>query len=278
MDTLIFLMYPFLACVLLVLIHAYFGIHILERGIIFVDLALAQFIGIGIAISFLFGENGSYTLPLIFAILGAAVLAFSKWVSRYVNVEAFIGVVYIFSVSAAILILDRSPHGLEEFKAILNGNIIWVTPHELLSTFIIYAAVGLLHFFLRRQFLALSYEGKGTYILELLFFLSFAMVLVKSVKLAGIMQVFSFLVLPALIGRLFSLKPLQVLIYGWIIGVAASIGGIFISYFLDLPTGPVIVAGMALAFFALLASKILHQKYMDGRRSVLSTTKPSESG
>jgi zinc/manganese transport system permease protein len=277
-DTLIFLMYPFLACVLLVLIHAYFGIHILERGIIFVDLALAQFIGIGIAISFLFGENGSYMLPLFFAVLGAAVLAFSKWVSKYVNVEAFIGVVYIFSVSAAILILDRSPHGLEEFKAILNGNIIWVTPHELLSTFIIYAAVGLLHFLLRRQFLALSYEGKGTYFLELLFFLSFAMVLVKSVKLAGIMQVFSFLVLPALIGRLFSLKPLQVLIYGWIIGVAASIAGILISYLMDLPTGPVIVAGMALAFFALLGSKILHQKYMDGRRSVLGTTKSSESG
>jgi zinc/manganese transport system permease protein len=259
-DTLIFLLYPFLACVLLVLIHAYFGIHILERGIIFVDLALAQFIGIGIAISFLFGENESYLLPLVFAVLGAAVLALSKWVSRYVNVEAFIGVVYIFSVSAAILILDRSPHGLEEFKTILNGNIIWVTPHELRSTFFIYAAVGLLHFFLRRQFLALSYEGKGTYVLELLFFLSFAMVLVKSVKLAGIMQVFSFLVLPALIGRLFSLKPFQVLIIGWVIGVAASVVGILLSYFLDLPTGPVIVAGMALAFFALLVSKIMSRK------------------
>jgi zinc/manganese transport system permease protein len=273
-DTLIFLAYPFLACVLLVLIHAYFGIHILERGIIFVDLALAQFIGIGIAISFLFGENESYILPLTFAVLGAAVLAFSKWVSRYVNVEAFIGVVYIFSVSAAILILDRSPHGLEEFKTILNGNIIWVTPHELRSTFVIYAAVGLLHYVLRRQFLALSYEGKGTYLLELLFFLSFAMVLVKSVKLAGIMQVFSFLVLPALIGRLFSLKPFQVLIIGWIIGVAASIVGILLSYFLDLPTGPVIVAGMALAFFALLVGKIIQRKFMEGRE--LSISKTSE--
>jgi zinc/manganese transport system permease protein len=273
-DTLIFLAYPFLACVLLVLIHAYFGIHILARGIIFVDLALAQFIGIGIAISFLFGDNESYILPLTFAVLGAAVLAFSKWVSRYVNVEAFIGVVYIFSVSAAILILDRSPHGLEEFKTILNGNIIWVTPHELRSTFVIYAAVGLLHFFLRRQFLALSYEGKGTYVLELLFFLSFAMVLVKSVKLAGIMQVFSFLVLPALIGRLFSLKPFQVLIIGWIIGVAASIVGILLSYFLDLPTGPVIVAGMALAFFALLVGKIIQRKFMEGRE--LSISKTSE--
>jgi zinc transport system permease protein len=86
------------------------------------------------------------------------------------------------------------------------------------------------------------------------------------------------LVLPAQIGRLFSLKPFQVLIYGWIIGVAASIAGILLSYFLDLPTGPVIVAGMALSFFVLLASKVLHQKYMGGRGSELGTTKTSESG
>jgi zinc/manganese transport system permease protein len=257
MDTLAFLTYPFLACLLLVLIHAYFGIHILERGIIFVDLALAQFIGIGIAVSFLVGEDGSYSLPLLFAVLGAAVLSLSKRVAKHVNVEAFIGVIYIFSVSAAILILDRSPHGLEEFKAILNGNIIWVTPRELTSTFVIYSAVGLLHLLLRRQFLALSYEGRGSYLLELSFFLSFAIVLVKSVQLAGIMQVFSFLVLPALIGRLFSLKPFRVLIAGWVIGVAASIAGILLSYVLDIPTAPVIVTGMALTFFGLLAGKII---------------------
>jgi zinc/manganese transport system permease protein len=227
MEALNFLLYPFLACVLLVLIHAYFGIHILERGIIFVDLALAQFIGIGIAISFLFGENESYTLPLVFAVLGAAVLAFSKWVSRYVNVEAFIGVVYIFSVSAAILILDRSPHGLEEFKAILNGNIIWVTPREILSTFIVYGLVGLLHFILWKKFYALSFHGKGGFWLEFLFFASFAVVLVKSVQMAGILQVFSFLVIPALIGRLFFKQPFRVLMIGWLLGVLVSIGGSF---------------------------------------------------
>jgi zinc/manganese transport system permease protein len=273
MDTLLFLLYPFLACLLLVLIHAYFGIHILERGIIFVDLALAQFIGIGIAISFLMGEGGSYALPLAFAVLGAAVLSLSKRVADHVNVEAFIGVIYIFSVSAAILVLDRSPHGLEEFKAILNGNILWVTPQELLHTLFIYAAVGLLHLFLRRQFLALSYEGRGSYLLELLFFLSFSMVLVKSVQLAGIMQVFSFLVLPALIGRLFSLRPLHVLIFGWVIGVAASMLGILLSYSLDLPTAPVIVTALASVFFILLAGKAFfpnsykNRKHLHWKRS-----------
>ena len=260
MEVLYFLVWPFLACLLLILIHAYFGVHILARGIIFVDLALAQFIGIGIALSFLLGEEHGILLALAFALLGAFILSLSKQVARLVNIEAFIGVLYIFSVSAAILILDRSPHGLEEFKTILNGNIIWVTPQEVFSTFLLYAAVGLLHFFLRNQFLALSYDGKGNTFLEFLFFASFALVLVKSVRLAGILQVFSFLVMPALIGRLYTLKPFVVLMVGWIVGVLITIAGIALSYKLDIPTAPVIVAGLAITFFLLLAIKAIDQK------------------
>lgn len=260
MEILSFLTWPFLACLLLILIHAYFGVHILARGIIFVDLALAQFIGIGIALSFLLGEEHGTLLALVFALLGAFILSLSKRVARLVNIEAFIGVLYIFSVSAAILILDRSPHGLEEFKTILNGNIIWVTPQEVFFTFLLYAAVGLLHFFLRKQFLALTFEGKGTAFAEFLFFATFAMVLVKSVRMAGILQVFSFLVIPALIGRLFSLKPFRVLMVGWIVGVLITIAGMALSYKLDIPTAPVIVAGLALTFFILLAIKSILQR------------------
>jgi zinc/manganese transport system permease protein len=260
MEILNFLAWPFLACLLLILIHAYFGVHILARGIIFVDLALAQFIGIGIALSFLLGEEHGILLALVFALLGAFILSLSKCVARLVNIEAFIGVLYIFSVSAAILILDRSPHGLEEFKTILNGNIIWVTPRDVFLTFLLYAAVGLLHFFLRKQFLALSYEGEGSTLLEFLFFASFAIVLVKSVRMAGILQVFSFLVMPALIGRLYTLKPFVVLMVGWIVGVLITIAGIALSFKLDIPTAPVIVAGLALTFFLLLAIKAIRQK------------------
>lgn len=252
MEALTFLVYPFLACLLLIVIHAYFGIHILQRGIIFVDLALAQFIGVGIALSFLLGEEHGTILALAFAMLGAFILSLSKKVARLVNIEAFIGVLYIFSVSAAILILDRSPHGLEEFKTILNGNIIWVTPHEVFTTFLVYGAVGLLHFILRKRFLALSYEGKGGAFLEFLFFASFAVVLVKSVKMAGILQVFSFLVIPALIGRLYSLKPFLVLMIGWIVGVLITIAGIALSYKLDAPTAPFIVVLLSIVFFLLL--------------------------
>jgi zinc/manganese transport system permease protein len=252
MEALHFLVYPFLACLLLIGIHAYFGIHILERGIIFVDLALAQFIGIGLALSFLLGGENHILLSLIFAMLGALILAASKRAARYVNIEAFIGVLYIFSVSAAILILDRSPHGLEEFKTIINGNIIWVTPEDIFSTFIVYGLIGLLHVVLWKKFYALSFQGKGGFWLEFLFFASFAVVLVKSVQMAGILQVFSFLVIPALIGRTFFREPAKVLMTGWLLGALVSIGGIFLSYKFDIPTAPVIVLSLSIIFFVLL--------------------------
>jgi zinc/manganese transport system permease protein len=124
----------------------------------------------------------------------------------------------------------------------------------------VYGAVGILHFILRKQFLALSYEGKGTAFLEFLFFASFAVVLVKLVKMAGILQVFSFLVIPALIGRLYSLKPFVILMIGWIVGVLITIAGIALSYKLDEPTAPLIVAGLAFTFFLPLSMKAFHTK------------------
>ncbi|MEW6518233.1 MAG: metal ABC transporter permease [Thermodesulfobacteriota bacterium] len=257
METITFLLGPLLACLLLILIHAYFGIHILERGIIFVDLALAQFIGIGIALSFLAGEEKLLPLSLAFALFGAFILSLARRVAGHVNIEAFIGILYIFAFAASILILDRSPHGTEEFKAIMNGNIIWVTPRELLSTFIVYAGVGILHFLLRRRFFALSFTGQGGMATEFLFFVSFAVVLVKSVALAGVLQVFAFLIIPALIGRLFCRRTLSMLLVGWTVGVLVSIGGIYLSLLLDIPTSPAIVAGLAMVFFALLGAKML---------------------
>lgn len=257
METIVFLLYPFLACLLLIAIHAYFGIHILERGIIFVDLALAQFIGIGIALSFVFGEEKSVLFSLIFAFLGSTILAFSKRAARHVNIEAFIGILYIFAYAASILILDHSPHGLEEFKAIMDGNIIWVTPREVIYTLIVYGLVGGFHFLLRKRFFALTFEKKGGVGMEFLFFASFAVVLVKSVAMAGILQVFAFLIIPALIGRLFFKEPLPMLLTGWLTGVLASMAGIFVSMKFDLPTSPTIVAGLALTFFLLLMVKSL---------------------
>jgi zinc/manganese transport system permease protein len=255
MEALTFLFYPFLGCVALVLIHAYFGIHILERGIIFVDIALAQFIGIGIALSFFLSHENTYMLSIAFAVLGASILSLSKRIGRLINIEAFIGVLYIFSFAVSILILDRSPHGAEEFKAILNGNILWLTPKDVLSAFVLYGLLGGFHFIFRKKFLALTFDGNKRFAWEFLFFLTFALVLVKSVQMAGILQVFSFLIVPALIGRLYTREPLKILLIGWTVGLLGSITGIGISYKFDLPTAPLTVASLSVIFLALLSLK-----------------------
>ncbi|MEN6321165.1 MAG: metal ABC transporter permease [Syntrophaceae bacterium] len=257
MEALSFFFYPLAACILLILIHAYFGIHILERGIIFVDLSLAQFIGVGIACSFFFSHDVlvKYVLSIFFAILGAFILSFSRRISKHTNIEAFIGVLYISSLAASILVLDRSPHGLEEFKTILNGNIIWVGGDEIACTFIVYAAIGIFHIIFRKQFYALTFEEKGGFFWEFLFFLSFAVVLVKSVQMAGILQVFAFLIIPALIGKLFTKKLLTVLIGGWLLGLISSSFGLIASYAWDLPTAPLIVASLSSAYFLILLVK-----------------------
>jgi zinc/manganese transport system permease protein len=263
MEVVSFLLYPFLGCVLLILIHAYFGIHILERGIIFVDLSLAQFIAMGIALSFLLGHDegsGKTMYAIAFAILGATVLSLSRFIRDLVNLEAFIGALYIFSLASSFLVLDRTPHGLEEFRTILNGNILWVTPGLLLKTFLLYAVIGILHWAFRKRFFALSFDGDGSWFWEFLFFLSFAFVLVSSVQIAGVLQVFSFLVIPALIGRLYTRDPARILVGGWGIGLAASTAGIALSYGLDLPTAPLIVASLCAAFFLTLTVTVIRRR------------------
>jgi len=259
MEAFTFFIYPLAACILLILIHAYFGIHILERGIVFVDLSLAQFIGVGIACSFLFSHDGvmKYVFSVGFAVLGALILALSRRIVKYTNIEAFIGVLYIFSLGIGMLILDRTPHGTEEFKTILNGNIIWINGNDLFYTFIIYAVIGIFHFIFRKKFFSLSSNSEGSYLWEFLFFLSFAIVLVKSVQMAGILQVFSFLIIPALIGKLFTVKPLRVLIGGWLLGFLSSSFGLFASYKWDLPTAPLIVASLSILYFLMLLIKAI---------------------
>jgi zinc/manganese transport system permease protein len=257
MEAFIFFLYPLAACILLILIHAYFGIHILERGIVFVDLSLAQFIGVGIACSVLFSHDGmmKYVFSVCFAILGALILALSRRIAKHTNIEAFIGVLYIFSLGIGMLILDRTPHGTEEFKTILNGNIIWTSGKDVFYTFIIYAVIGIFHFIFRKRFFSLSSNGGGSYLWEFLFFLSFAIVLVKSVQMAGILQVFAFLIVPALIGKLFTREPFKVLIGGWLLGFLSSSFGLFASYKWDLPTAPLIVASLSILYFLMLLVK-----------------------
>ena len=269
-DTLQLLEIPFLVALVLTGIHTYLGIHVLSRNIIFVDLALAQISALGATVAFMMGylpqSLAAYGYSLLFTVIGAAILSFSRhWTGR-VSQETFIGVVYVVSAAAAFLLVDKSPQGAEHIKQILVGSILTTTEEDLLKVLVLYGAVGLFHWIARKRFLLISFhpeqaEQAGLHIglWDFLFYVSFGVVVTSSVAIAGVLLVFCFLIIPAAIGTLYSSNTLLKLLIGWGMGILASSVGLGTSYFGDLPTGATVVCvfGLTLALAALLKPLIL---------------------
>src|SRR5437016_10049557 len=163
MDTgmLQFLAAPFVASLILTGIHAYLGVHVVERGVIFVDLSLAQIAALGTTMAVLRGldphSTVTYWWSLGFTILGAAVFAMTR-VHRETRIpqEAIIGIVYAVSAAAAILIMSKAPQETEHLKDMLVGNILAVNWYTVIKTAVLYALVGLFHFVFRKKFLTIS--------------------------------------------------------------------------------------------------------------------------
>jgi zinc/manganese transport system permease protein len=256
-DALALLLVPFFACIAFVLIHAYLGVHVLRRNIVFADLALAQLSALGATIAFALGHAptspAGFGYALLFTALGAALLTLTRGISRTMSQEAFVGILYVVATAATILVVDRAPQGAEHVKKILIGNILTVGPPELAKFAALYAAIGLFHWLARKPLLAISGDaapaGRSMLAVSLwdfLFFLSFAIVVTSSVTTAGVLLVFSFLIVPAVIGSLFSRRLEIALPIAWSAGIAASGAGLAGSYLLDLPTGAAMVAAFAL--------------------------------
>jgi zinc/manganese transport system permease protein len=256
-DALSLLLLPFAACVAFVFIHAYLGVHVLRRNIVFADLALAQLSALGATFAFANGYSptsvAGFGYALLFTAIGAALLTMTRGLARFVSQEAFVGILYVVATAATILVIDRSPQGAEHVKKILIGSILTVGPPELAKFAALYAAIGFLHWFLRRPLLAVSSEAQPAgrsmlmvSIWDFLFFLSFGIVVTSSVTTAGVLLVFSFLIVPAVIGSIFSNKMHVVLAVAWGVGILASAVGIAGSYVFDLPTGAAMVTAFAL--------------------------------
>ncbi len=258
-DALSFLLLPFAASVAFVLIHAYLGVHVLRRKVVFADLALAQLSALGATVAFAVGHSPSspagFAYALLFTTIGAALLTLARRLARFVSQEAFVGILYVFATAATVLVVDRAPQGAEHVKRILLGSILTVAPPELASLVALYAIIALLHWLARRPLLAMSSEttpvGRSMLavsIWDFLFFLSFGVVVASSVSIAGVLLVFSFLIVPAVIGSIFSTDVRVVLPIAWGAGIFAAGGGLVGAYLLDLPTG----AAMVTAFTLLL--------------------------
>lgn len=264
-DVALFLLSAFLASVLLVGIHTYLGIHVLSRNVIFVDLGMAQISALGATVAYMLGylpqSAGSYGYSLAFTLAGALILALSRnWVGR-ISQETFVGVTYVVAAAAAFLLVDRAPQGAEHVKQLLIGSILTVTYADLLQLLIVYAVIGLFHWLLRERFLLLSISPETArrrlprvLLWDFLFYASFGVVVTSSVAVAGVLLVFSFLIIPAAIGALYSKSVRARLIIGWAAGTLASALGLIASYGWDLPTGAAMVCvfGLALIVAALL--------------------------
>lgn len=258
-----FMFAPFIVTLAIVAIHVYLGIHIIEREVIFVDLALAQIAALGTTVAFIFGihpeESLSYLFSLGFVIFGSVLFALTRVRNQRIPQEAIIGITYVMATAASILVADQAAGGAEHIKEILMGAILWVNWGTILPLVILYATVGVIHYLFRERFIRLTNkyrEGnfqKGDRLWDFFFYLTFGLVIVFSVRVAGILLVFSFLVVPTAISALYSLSWKVRLLIGWAVGLIVTVLGLFLSYVLDLPAGPSIVLLLGI-FLVLMAS------------------------
>ncbi|MEY3090936.1 MAG: hypothetical protein RL113_1252 [Pseudomonadota bacterium] len=225
------LLVPILLVLVLVMLHAYFGMEILKRGIIFTDLAIAQFAALGSSISLgYFHEEYFYTLTLSFALLSAFLIAFAS--TRKIHLEAFIGILYILGASGIMMVLAHSSEGMEHFKSLLASDILFTPLGDVLKSIGIYALIALA--------LYAVYPRLNGFLRELLFFSLLAVTVTSSVSLAGVFVVFVLLIAPPFISL--SLKVKRALLSSFLFGWLFSISAIILSYYYDLPTGYTIVS------------------------------------
>ena len=255
--------WPFAVCLVLTGIHVYLGIHVLARKVIFVDLALAQIAALGTTWGVLLGWDVHEDaleikgFSLAFAVVGAAVFSLTRARRERVPHEAIIGITYAVAFAATILFSAHLAHGAEEVKELLTGSILWVTPSQVLWTAALYAVLGGFHFAFRRRFLLISHdperaeaEGLDVRLWDFLFYVSFGFVVTSSVSIAGVLLVFSYLVIPSVIAALFADSVRARLVLGWTVGTLVSAFGVVLSYYRDLPSGPTIVVSFG-GFLAL---------------------------
>ncbi len=248
-----------LACLVLTGFLSYLGMHVLARGVIFVDIALAQIAALGTAVASARGVEPhtpeSYVWSLGFTFGGAALFALTRGLRRRVPQEAFIGITYAVAAATAILVASFLPHGDEEIKEILVGSLLTVSLREVGVTAAIFAVLGVFHFVLRKKFLQLSFEHDPEcaddswreIAWDLAFYMSFGVVIASSVQMAGVLLVFSFLIVPAVFSALFTQNLLLRLFIGWGLGVLVSASGLFASFKFDLPTGAAVVVTFGVA-------------------------------
>lgn len=262
METLLFMLAPLTASLILVSLHAYTGLHILARGVIFIDLALAQIATLGIALALMLGYEPTsvptYVMAFLFTLIGAAIFASMRRVPEsYVPHQALIGITYVVASAALILIMANSPHGSENLKAFLVGAILWTSWEEIALILGVYLMLAVLHWMLRHRFMALTLErgeNKRYDILwDFLFYVLFGVMITFSVRLAGVLLVFSYLLIPGAMSAFLVKGFPHRLLVAWALGALGSAAGIIVSFQYDFPTGATIVCVFGVMLIGMIA-------------------------
>jgi zinc/manganese transport system permease protein len=281
-----FLAAPFATSLILTGIHAYLGVHVVERGVIFVDLSLAQFAALGAAVALLLPVTGgdphsslAYWISLAFTLLGALLFSTIRGHKARIPQEAVIGICYAVASAAAILAMSKATSESEHLKDMLVGNILAVSWYDVEHTALLYGLIGAFHYVFRHKFLTISMdpgraeaEGVSIRFWDFLFYASFGFVVTSSVSIAGVLLVFCYLIVPSVGAMLYADSVGTRLAIGWSMGTIVSAAGVYLSLLIDLPTGATIVCtfGAALVIMALARPLI--------RRQGVAVTKTSSAG
>lgn len=251
------LVWPAVACLVLSGLLVYLGLHIVRRGVIFVDLALAQVATLGTCLAILLDYDAhdwrSYLMAFGFTLVGAAIFTLTRTREHHhVPQEALIGITYVVAAATAILMLNNSPHGNEELKETLVGDPLHLQePKQVLFPLALYAVIALIHFIFRKQFAMISFapehaekEGLSIRRWDFLFYALFGLVVTTFVRIGGVLLVFSYLIIPAVCANFLARRLRVLLLIGWLIAIVASAAGIYASSKFNLPMGAAIVAGL----------------------------------
>jgi zinc/manganese transport system permease protein len=266
-ETLLFLSTPIAASILLAGVLGYFGTHILTRGIIFIDIAIAQIAALGTMIGLLLGfaeeSSGVQLLSYLFTLVVIGSFAFLRTKESVIPAEAVIGIIYCLGLALALLLAERIPGGSNYITKTITGNILWVTWDKVLRIGLLFASIGLIHLVFGAKFIALSEVCRinpsltlGDKLYNLLFYVTFCIVVVKAVLIGGIFLVFTLLIAPSAAAALFAQSWMSRMFWSWLIGILGAVAGIYISYSLNVSNGPAIVVLLGLLVFILAFIKL----------------------
>src|SRR2546425_4629799 len=263
---------PFLACLVLSINHVYLGIHVIARKVIFVDLALAQIAALGATYALTLGYDPNSDavkvsfFSLAFTFVGAGAFAIARMRKERVPQEAFIGIIYAAASAAAILLLSKSATGGEEIKHMLVGDVLLVSLPTIINMALLYGSIGIFHIVFRKKFLLISLDperaeasGIRVRLWDILFYMSFGVVITKSVAIVGVLLVFSYLVVPAVIALMWCESVRARLLLGWLVAILASTAGFVWSFYSDYPTGPAVV--VMLGIFLIMSSIVYYIRH-----------------